>query len=204
MKIYGHPASTCTRKVLATLAETNTQHDFEMVDIMKGGHKAADYMAHQPFGQVPMLNDSGFEMYESRAMCRYINEKSKGNLVPQDVQGRAQMEQWISVETSNFTPHAMKYVYHYGLNVKQEDAVLEAAQKGIDTALNVMEQRLSKSEYLAGKQFSLADIGYLPYIEYVMHSPLKETFAKYPHVMKWWGRCSERPSWQKAAGRQQA
>ncbi|MEO6602550.1 MAG: glutathione S-transferase N-terminal domain-containing protein, partial [Polyangiaceae bacterium] len=71
MKIYGHPASTCTRKVLMTLNETNTPYELLLVDFAKGEHKQPAHLAHQPFGQVPALDDEGFEMYESRAMSRY-------------------------------------------------------------------------------------------------------------------------------------
>lgn len=41
----------------------------------------------------------------------------------------------------------------------------------------------------------------MPYIEYVMGTPVKETFAKFPHVSAWWSKISERPSWRKTAGR---
>src|SRR4051794_37935384 len=147
MKIYGHPMSTCTRKVLTTLAESNTPHEMVVVDFAKGEHKAEPHLAHQPFGQVPALNDEGFEMYESRAMCRYINEKVGAKLVPADIKQRAAMEQWISVETSNFTPHAMKFIYQHVFGRPQEPAVIENAQKGLETALGIMDAHLAKSPY---------------------------------------------------------
>jgi glutathione S-transferase len=55
MKLYGHPFSTCTNRVLAVLKETNTPYEFVMVDMMKGAHKAPEHIAKQPFGQVPIL-----------------------------------------------------------------------------------------------------------------------------------------------------
>ena len=55
MKIFGHPMSTCTRKVLMTLAETSTPYDFVLVDFAKGEHKQAPHTQRQPFGQVPAL-----------------------------------------------------------------------------------------------------------------------------------------------------
>ncbi len=76
IKLFGHPMSTCTRKVLFTLNETNTPYEMEMVDITKGAHKSPEHVARQPFGQLPALDDDGFKMYESRAMARYIDEKA--------------------------------------------------------------------------------------------------------------------------------
>jgi glutathione S-transferase len=201
LKIFGHPLSTCTRKVLMTLAETNTPHELSVIDFAKGEHKQQAHLARQPFGQIPALDDDGFAMYESRAICRYIDEKVRGGLVPSDLQLRAVMEQWISVETSNFTPHAMKFIYQHVFHRPQEAAVLEVAGKGLETALGVLDARLAKSPFLAGAQLTLADIGYMPYVEYLMGTPVKETFARFPHVTAWWNRLSERPTWQKIVGR---
>ena len=107
LKIFGHPMSTCTRKVLMTLAETKLPYEFQLVDFAKGEHKQQPHLGRQPFGHVPAIDDGGFALYESRAICRYLNEKAGGNLVPTDIQGRATMEQWISVETSNFSAPSM-------------------------------------------------------------------------------------------------
>ena len=191
--------STCTRKVLTTLAETNTPHELVLVDFAKGEHKQPAHLSRQPFGQIPALEDDGFAMYESRAICRYINEKVGGELAPSDVQGRAVMEQWMSVESANFTPHVMKFIYHHVFHRPQEPAVLEAAGKALEHTLGVMEAHLSKSPMFAGERFSLADISLMPYVEYGMGTPVKDVFAKFPHVSAWWSRVSERPSWQKVA-----
>jgi glutathione S-transferase len=201
LKIFGHPMSTCTRKVLMTLAETSTPYEFTLVDFATGEHKKEAHLARQPFGQLPALEDDGFSMYESRPMTRYINDKVGGHLVPQDLKGRAVMEQWISVESADFTPHAMKFIYNYTFHRAQEPAVLEAAAQGIEKALAVMDTQLAKTPFLAGDQLTLADIGYMPYVEYAMGTPAKEIFAKYPHVMTWWNKVSERPTWMKTAGR---
>ncbi len=201
LKIFGHPMSTCTRKVLMTLAETNTPYELSTIDFAKGEHKQPAHLARQPFGQIPALDDEGFAMYESRAICRYINDKVSGKIVPSDLKARAVMEQWISVETSNFTPHAMKIIYHHTFGRAQDAAVLETATKGLETALGVMDARLGKSPFLAGDQFTLADVCFMPYVDYVMGTPAKEIISKYPHVTAWWNKVSERPTWQKTAGR---
>lgn len=204
MKIFGHPMSTCTRKVLTTLAETGAPYEFVLVDFAKGEHKQEPFITRQPFGQVPALEDDGFELYESRPMCRYINEKAGGDLVPGDAKGRARMEQWISIETSNFTPHAMKFIYHHIFQRAQEAAVLEAAGAGLDKVLGVMNAHLADNEYLAGSSFSIADISFMPYVEYLMPTPVREKIHAHEHVAKWWTRVSERPSWQKASGKASA
>jgi glutathione S-transferase len=201
VKLYGNPMSTCTRKVLMTLAETNTPFEFESVDLGTGAHKKEPHLSRQPFGQIPAIDDDGFAFFESRAICRYINEKVGGKLIPKDIKARALMEEWISIETSNFTPHAMKFIYHHAFHRAQEPAVLEAATKSLDTAFGVMEKQLTKNTFLAGDEFTIADICFMPYLEYAMGTPVKDQMSKFPHVTAWWNRISERPTWHKAVGR---
>jgi glutathione S-transferase len=197
LKIYGNPHSTCTRKVLMTLAETNLPFELSVVDFTKGEHKQEANLRRQPFGRIPSIDDDGFEMFESRAICRYLNEKAAGKLVPGTMKGRAKMEQWISIETSEFSGHAMKFIYEYVFKRRQEPAVLEAAGKSLELTCTVMDRQLAQTPYVAGADLSIADIGFMPYIEYAMGSPAKEIFAKHPQVMTWWNRVSERPTWRK-------
>jgi len=201
IKVYGHPLSTCTRKVLATLGETNTPHELIVVDFAKGEHKQPAHMARQPFGQVPTIDDDGFALYESRAIARYVNEKANGNLAPKDPAGKARMEQWISVETSDFSPPVMKFILQHVFKRPQSDEALTEAQKGVDTALDIMDTQLRKQPYFAGEQFTLADICFMPYVEYAMGTPVKSSVDKRSGVSAWWKRVSERPSWRKIAGR---
>jgi glutathione S-transferase len=201
LKIFGHPMSTCTRKVLMTLAETNTPYELVVVDFAKNEHKQPAHLRRQPFGRIPALDDAGFEMFESRAICRYVNEKSAGRLAPSDPQARAKMEQWISIETSEFSAHAMKFVYHDVFKRPQDPAVLEAAGKALETTTAVMNAQLAATPFIAGADFSIADICFMPYLEYGMATPAKEIFAKHPHLVAWWNKISERPAWRKTAGK---
>jgi glutathione S-transferase len=201
LKIYGSPMSTCTRKVLMTLAENETPFEMNVVDFMKGEHKLEANLRRQPFGRMPSLDDDGFEMFESRAMCRYLNEKYRGHLIPTDVHARAKMEQWISVETSEFTDHAMKFIYNFVFHRAQDAAVMERAEQGLAATCTVMQAQLAKTPFLAGSDFTLADIVYMPYLEYAMQTPAKEIVGKYPHVTSWWNKISERPTWRKVAGK---
>ena len=81
-----------------------------VVDFAKGEHKQEAHLRRQPFGRIPAIDDDGFELFESRAIARYLDEKAGGKLVPRDAKARAQMEQWISIETSEFSGHAMKFM----------------------------------------------------------------------------------------------
>lgn len=201
IKLYGNPLSTCTRKVLTTLVETDTPYEMTVIDFAKGEHKQQPHLSRQPFGQVPAIEDDGLALYESRAIARYINEKVKGPLIPKDLAGRARMEQWISVETSDFSGAAMKFIYQHIFLWPQTDEVLAAAQKQVDAALDIMDSQLGKQPYFAGMDFTLADICFMPYVEYLQATPVKESLRTRANFSAWWNRVSERPSWRKVTAR---
>jgi glutathione S-transferase len=201
IKLFGNPMSTCTRKVLTALAETDTPYELVVIDMGKGEHKQEPHLSRQPFGQIPTIDDAGFTLYESRAICRYLSAKAGGKLVPTDIKQRALMDQWLSIEQSNFSPNAMKFVYHYAFKRNQDPAVLESAGSMLDKVYATLSAPLSQRPVLAGESFSIADIGYMPYIEYMQGSPAHATLEKYESVLAWWKRVSGRPSWAKVVGR---
>ncbi len=206
LTIYGNPMSTCTRKVLCTLAEKNAPFEFSVVDFATGQHKQPAHLAHQPFGQVPAIDDGGFQMYESRAICRYLDETRDGaKLTPADAQGRAAMEQWISVETSNFAPQAMKIIGQLIMVAMRggtpDMKIVEQGREGVTKAVVVLDAHLAGRSYLVGDSFTLADICYLPYIEYLFACGQGDLITSHANVNAWWERCSARPSWRKAAGK---
>jgi glutathione S-transferase len=201
IKLFGNPMSTCTRKVLTVLAETETPYELSLIDMGKGEHKQEPHLSRQPFGQIPAIDDGGFVLYESRAICRYLNAKASGKLIPADLEQRARMDQWLSVEQSNFSPNAMKFVYHHAFKRNQDPAVLESAGTMVDKVYATLSAPLSKSPFLTGENFSIADIGFMPYIEYMQGSPAHALLEKYESVLAWWKRVSGRPSWAKVVGR---
>ena len=206
MKIYGNPMSTCTRKVLTTLAEKQAKFEFVTIDLGTGAHKKPEFLARQPFGQVPVLEDGDFQMYESRAIIRYLDETLPGqSLTPKEPKGRAVMEQWISIETSNFTPQAMAYIYQYffaPMRGQQPDlAKIEAAKPKLETCVQIMDKQLAKGPHFTGDQFTLADICYMPYFGYAMGTPAKDVINAHTNVSAWWKRVSERASWKTATAK---
>src|ERR1700690_3124442 len=112
MKMYGHPMSTCTRKVLATLHEKKASFEIVPVDLTTGAHKRPQHLARQPFGQIPVIDDGDFRLYESRAIIRYLDKVLPGATPePGDPYGRGLRAQRTSVAASNFTPLAMTIIY---------------------------------------------------------------------------------------------
>jgi len=206
MKLYGNPFSTCTRKVLCTFAEKNAPFEFSVVDLGKGEQKQPAHLARQPFGVVPVLEDGSFQMYESRAIIRYLDAKLPGvKLTPEKLEDRARMEQWTSVEYSYFTPPAMKIVgqmvFAKMRGQTPDTNVVNAARETLKTPCDVIEKHLAKSPFFAGEQFSLADISFMPYVDYLFAAESGDLITSRPSFSAWWTKVSARPSWKKALGK---
>jgi glutathione S-transferase len=171
------------------------------VDFAEGQHKHEAHLQRQPFGQMPALDDDGFILYEAHAMCRYLDAQAGGRLMPSDLRSRARVDQWMSIESANFSCHAMKFVYHYLLKIEQDSGALAHAATGLDKALGLLARELSANPFVVGETFTLADICFIPYFEYVLLTPAGEQVAKHPSLLSWWNRVRDRSSWRKVTGR---
>lgn len=194
--LYGSPRSTATRLVRATLHQLATPHEFVAIDFARGEHKAPAHLARQPFGQVPALDDDGFVLYESRAIVRYLDARAGGPLTPPELRARGLMEQWMSVEHANFTPHAMKFVYHELFGRAQAPEVLAEARAKLAVACDVLDAALRGRAFLAGDQLSLADLAFAPYVDYLLHTAGAAAVRDRAALAAWWGRVAALPAWQ--------
>lgn len=206
MKLFGNPYSTCTRKVLTVLKEKQAPYEFVMVDLMKGEHKQPAHLARQPFGVVPALEDGDFSMFESRAIIRYLDAKLPGvALTPSNLRERAIMEQWMSVELSYFYNPSMKIIMQmmFGkMAGKSPDMdVVNGARAEIGRVGDILDKHLAKNTYFSGNMFTLADVCFMPYVEYLFASESGDLVTSRPAFAAWWNRVNERPSWRAAIGK---
>ncbi|AUX23937.1 glutathione S-transferase [Sorangium cellulosum] len=204
MKLYGHPMSTCTRKVLTVLAEKGHEAEFVLVDLMKGEQKSPENLARNPFGVVPTLEDDDFTIYESRAIIRYLDQRLPGTpLTPTELRARGRMDQWISVEQSYFSTPAvtimMQRLFMPMRGQQTDEEKVKAASAEVARTLDVVDRALASQDYLAGSSYSLADISWMPYLHALVVAKAGELITARPHVAAWWKRLSERPAWVKVS-----
>ncbi len=204
MKVYGHPWSINTRKTLMTLAEK--RHDAELVLVMipKGEQKHPSHVTRHPFGKVPVLEDDGFVLYETRAINRYLDAKLGGNtLTPVALREVARLDQWINVADSYFVPFAhpliVERLFRRYLGGEPNAQAIAAGRQGIEPALDAIDAALAVTTYLAGESFTLADIHWMPYLEYLSQIGEGAPIERRRHLAAWWERVSNRPTWRKVA-----
>jgi glutathione S-transferase len=204
MKVFGHPLSSCTRKVLITLTEKGQKADLVPIDLFTGEQRSEGHRARHPFGMVPVLDDEGFVLFESRAIIRYLDARFEGtSLTPSTPRDAARMNQWLSVDQSYVAPHARTLALerivkkHEGV-APNEDAE-RTAEEGLRASFSILDRALRQATFLAGDTFSLADVSLMPYVASLSMLAAEHVTAGLPHLGAWWARVRERPSWRHAA-----
>jgi len=202
-KLHGVSISTCTRRVALIAKERNIKYELVAVDFQAGEHKKEPYVQHQPFGEVPYISqDDGFELFESRAIGRYLATLGSGTeLIPTEPKACAKFEQAASVEYSQFDPIALQIVWAKGfklhIGMETDEKHVEALIARLEDKLAGYERILGKQKYLAGDDITLADLYHLPYGSIVFEQlGYGGILEKYPNFKRWWDDISSRPSWQ--------
>jgi len=202
LKLHGMHLSTCTKRVATVLAEKKVPFELIPVDLYKGEHKSAEHLKKQPFGQIPYIDDDGFILFESRAICRYIAAKYPDQgvaLIPTEPKANALFEQAASIEATSFDPYVSKAVYEKVFKPRggltTDEAVFKGLLESIDAKLAAYDVILAKQKYLAGDEITLADLFHLPYGT-MLGVAGSDIMTSKPNVARWWNDISARPSWQ--------
>lgn len=184
-------------RVLACLYEKNVQ--FETV---KDSYK--DILRLQATRSVPVpFYDGPTFRQESRAICRYIAETYEQHgypfLLGKDVLERASIEQWLRHEEHAFDPPSRALFCHLAFPLQDEDiSDLDREKRKLEEVLEVYEQRLGESEFLAGNKFTLADLVHLPNTHHIVTSDkFAYLYDSRKNVQRWWNTISSRDSWQR-------
>lgn len=108
-KLYGTYYSLATAKAIAVMLEKEVDFELVRVSVKDGEHRKPEYLAKQPFGLVPLLEDEDLKLFESGAIMRYIADKYEAQGTPKlygsTKAERALVEQWMEVEVGTWGAH---------------------------------------------------------------------------------------------------
>lgn len=155
------------------------------------------FLAINPMGTIPCIEDDGMVLYESMAINLYLARKHGTAVAPADLAEDAQMMQWSFFAATEIETNALKIssTVSEGLaNTDAGQAVIEVAARLLRRPFKVLEQHLSENEYLVGNRFSVADINVAEVVRYAQaHTPL---FEANPAVKAWLDRCQSRAAFK--------
>lgn len=185
--------STFSRRVRIALIEKDIEHEIALVDMAAGEHKSPRYLAMNPYGRVPTLEDDGFVLYESTAIISFLDAlKPRPPLFPVDAKARALVEMHMKLCDLELTRYAGTIIFPKRFLPKERwDAdAFQQARMPIEKHLAIVARELDGREFLVGDAFTAADLIYIPHLYFL---PLMEVDVP-PEVQGWAERLLQRPS----------
>lgn len=170
--LYGDIRSTFFRTARMAAEEKGVTYDIQSVEL-----KSEAYRKIHPFGRMPAMRHGDFVLYETSAICRYIDAAFDGPaLAPSEPRMRARMDQWISALNDYYQKHllrgyVMQYVFPSGPDGQPDREAIEAGLEDVRYCIEVVDRQLAQSTWLAGEAFSIADMLLCPMFTYVHHMP---------------------------------
>ncbi|WP_395606597.1 glutathione S-transferase family protein [Pseudomonas sp. B22129] len=182
IKHYGFPLSGHSHRVGLMLSLLGLPSEFILVDLKQGAHKAPEFMASvNSFGQVPAIDDNGTVLADSNAILVYLaNTYGKGQWLPSAPAGQARVQRWLSAAAGQLHagPAAARLATVFGADVDTVAAISRS-----HALLQLVEQQLGHSRFLASEQPSIADVAFYTYVSHAPEGNV--SLADYPNVRAW-------------------
>ena len=204
LKIYGHPGSRAAR-ALWLCRELGLQYEHVPTHFADGGTSSPEFLAINPAGRIPAIDDDGFRLSESMAINIYLAKKNGGELAPKSLEDEARMLQWsfwamteaekplVTLFMQRFeVPPGSPMEKYFRERSPKLPATEQAALKALEHPLSVLNGHLTDREYLLGSSFTLADLNVASVMS--MGFASKFDFSPYPNVQQWLARCMARPA----------
>jgi glutathione S-transferase len=199
--LFGLRRSVYTRIAALALKEKGVTFDLDEVEIFGLAGVPADHLQRHPFGKIPVLVHDDFLLYETQAICRYIDEAFDGpSLQPNSPRARARVAQVIGVLDS--------YAYQpmvWGVFVQRvliplrggvaDEAVIDDALPRVEKTLDVLDSFIGTAQFLSGESPTLADLHAYPMLAYLRLAPEgRSAMSRRPAIERWLRRMTTRPA----------
>jgi glutathione S-transferase len=156
LTVHGRASSLNVQVVMWTIAELGLEAERIDVGFGFGGNDTAEFLAMNPNGLVPVLEDADVTMYESAAIMRYLSARhGRAPFWPEDPVARAPVDMWAEWAKTTFQPSFLRPVFFPALTGQPIDPKSRA---GCEKNLDILEARLAAGPWLLGGAFTAADI----------------------------------------------
>lgn len=155
------------------------------------------FLAINPMGTIPCIEDDGMVLYESMAINLFLARRYGGDLAPKDLSEDAIMMQWSFFAATEIEAQSLKISTTFAEDLAESAAgraVIDVAARLLQRPLRVLDLYLASHDYLVGDRFTVADINVAEVVRYAQgHTALIDAF---PALKSWLERCQSRPSFK--------
>jgi GST-like protein len=180
------------RKASIMLEEVSLPYAVHKIDISKGNQFTPEFIAINPNSKIPAIVDteSGITVFESGAILIYLAEKA-GKLLPTETKARSQVMQWLMFQMGGVGPMFGQLNHFKRFAPEQIPYAIERYSKETLRLYGVLDQQLSRHEFIAG-DYSIADIATYPWVAIYEFQGL--TLDEHPHLKRWVETLKQRPA----------
>lgn len=198
LKIWGRTNSVNVQKVMWCVEELELAYERFDAGLAFGVNSEAWYLAKNPNGRIPLIEDDGFWLWESNTIVRYLAAKhGMGRLCPVELEWRADAERWMDWQLSALGP-AFTNMFHGLVRDEPEKRNWDAINKSRDATekhLVMLDDCLAKKTWVAGDAFTIGDIpvGIYAYRWYAFEDIERKPL---PNLERWYDALTKRPGFR--------
>ena len=187
------------RKASVMLEEVGLPYEEHAINISKGEQFQPDFLKISPNNRIPAIVDTNgpdgepVSVFETGAILVYLGEKT-GKFIPTDAGKRIAMFEWLMWQMGGFGPMLGQAHHFLGLDTEVPYGS-ERYVKESHRLYGVMDRRLADNEYLAGDEYTIADIATYPWVH--RHPRHKVDLGEFENVKRWYDATGARPAVQK-------
>lgn len=185
-------------KVSLFLEEAGLPYEVHPINIGQGDQFKPDFLKIAPNNRIPAIVDQNptdggapISLFESGAILLYLAEKT-GKFIPQDLRGRQEALQWLFWQMGGLGPMAGQN-HHFSQFAPEK--IPYAIKRYVDETARlygVLDRRLADRTFVAGEEYSIADMAIYPWI--VSHKWQSQKLEDFPHVERWFNHIKQRPA----------
>jgi GSH-dependent disulfide-bond oxidoreductase len=187
-------------KVHILLEECGLPYKVHAIDIGKGDQFTPEFLRISPNNKIPAMVDSDgpngkpFSLFESGAIMVYLAEKT-GRFIPHNISDRYVMLQWLMFQMGGVGP-MLGQNHHFRIYAPEKiPYAIDRYTKEANRLYNVIDKQLAQNKYLAGDEYTIADMATYPWLRSYERQGVK--LEDYPHLKKWYEEIDARPAVQR-------
>lgn len=196
--LYAWPTPNA-HKISIMLEECALDYQVQAIDITAGDQFTPEFLKLSPNNRMPALVDEDgpdgapISIFESGAILIYLADKT-GKFMPADGAGRYDVLQWLMFQMANLGPVAGNAQHFRDAAPEKVPYAIQRFSDEAGRLYGVMDRRLGETEYLAGSDYSIADIACWPWVR--LHRYHGQAWEAFPNVKRWFDEIAERPAVQ--------
>jgi glutathione S-transferase len=197
MRLY-YSETPNPRKVCAVAKYLNSPVEYVRIELSKGEHKQPDYLAVNPNGKTPALEDGDVKLWEAHAIMAYLAQKAGSDLWPDDPVEQIEVMKWLNWDTAHFSRHAGRLWFQYFLKGligagEPDQAEVEDAMGYFRQFAGVLDNHLKGKDTVVADRLTIADFGVATFMP--LSGEAKLPLEDFPEIRRWSDRMASLDAW---------